>query len=334
VLAPLADELGEPACRYLGSYHLARESGYIDSHDMFAGCELSPERRELAIGFAAEVLGLFGALFDSLLQYALAYTEQGRFPRRPTAGIRRHPEVPGVGRQPYDLSGSPVIGRVLGARRRQTERHPLYQWLAASAGPSPRARLSAVVPEWALGIMGYPEVLHVLSDAPDGDAVPGAVPFRAWADSLNWHGLAFLADWDALDLDQRLGLTASQALHWLYLDPRTDAHRRNLAAFIRLAASCVSPLARMWLLEALEASGDAWFTATSTLAVQAERDLGKPLDYLAGRCESPSPDRGDFARAALRTEEEEQVAGAITRVFDAVDEQLDLTLAGVDGCGS
>jgi hypothetical protein len=337
VLAPLADELVDPACRYLGSYHLARESGHIESHDLFADCELAPERRELAIGFAAEVLGLFGALFDSLLQYVLAYTSQGRFPRRPAAGTRARLELPGVGRQPCDLSGSPVIGQILGSRRRQTERHPLYQWLAASAGPSAQARLSAVVPEWALGIMGYPEVLHVLSDAAGGPvsgAVPGAVPVRAWADSLAWHGEAFLADWDALNLDQRLGLTASQALHWLYLDPRTDAHRRNLAAFIRLAASCVSPLARMWLLEALEASGDAWFTATSALAVRAERDLGKPLDYLAGRCESPSPDRGGFASAPLRRAEEEQVASAITTVFDAVDEQLDLTLAGVAGCGS
>lgn len=333
VLAPLADELGDPACRYLGSYHLARESGRIESHDMFAGCDLAPERRELAIGFAAEVLALFGALFDSLLQYAVAYTEQGRFPRRPATATRPRLELPGVGRQPCDLSGNPVIGPILGARRRQTQRHPLYRWLAASPGLTAQARLSAVVPEWALGIMGYPEVLHVLSDALGGGAGPSAgpraVPVRAWAESLAWHGEAFLADWDALNLDQRLGLTASQALRWLYLDPRTDAHRRNLAAFIGLAASCVSPLARMWLLEALEASGDAWFTATSTLAVRAERDLGKPLDYLAGRCESPSPDTGGFARAPLSGQEEEQVAGAISTVFDAVDEQLDLTLAGV-----
>src|ERR1039457_3432678 len=104
-------------------------------------------------------------------------------------------------------------------------------------------------------------------------------------------------------LDERPGWTASQALHWLYVDPRLDAHRRTMAQAARMAAGCVSPLARMWLLEALETSGQAWFAAAMEPAEDVERGTGGRLDYLAGRCEITSPDDGRFRQQRLSTPE-------------------------------
>jgi hypothetical protein len=156
-----------------------------------------------------------------------------------------------------------------------------------------------------------------------------AADVSAWAGKLAGHSAAFLADWEHLGLDERSGWTASQALHWLYVDPRMDAHRHTMVQAARMAAGCVSPLARMWLLEALEASGQAWFAAAMEPAAEVERDTAGHLNYLAGRCEITSPDNGRFRQQRLTPRECEQVADMIAQVFDCMNRQLDLSMARV-----
>src|ERR1035438_4912543 len=77
-----------------------------------------------------------------------------------------------------------------------------------------------------MGIMGYHDLCTYT--LPCQQEAGTAADVNAWAGKLSGHSAAFLADWDALGLDGHLGWTASRALHWLYVDPRMDAHRRTM----------------------------------------------------------------------------------------------------------
>ena len=325
VIAPLAEQYRAQTgtdSRYLGSYHLAREGGHVGEHDLFTRCTLTPDRLKLAAGLADQVLGLFRDLFDSLLRYGVTYAGPGRFPSRfpgrPAADALGPAGLPCPGRAGA-AAPSPLIQSALDEHTRRGAGHPLYRWLGSPEGGTAEARLSVLVPDWAVGIMGYPEVLRLLAGPRDDAAV------RAWTASLAWHGAAFLTDWDELELDSHPARTASGALEWLYLEPHTDVHRRNMATFTQLAAGCRTPMERSWLLEILEASGDPWFAVTSALAAEAETDPGPRLNYLAGRLETPPPGGGAFLRGPLTAAEEHRIAAMVAPVFGAVDRQLDST---------
>jgi hypothetical protein len=213
---------------------------------------------------------------------------------------------------------------LLDSRRERTARHPFYQWLRTSCDTAPANRLALPLRDWTAGLMGYRDLcLHALRYRHD---VGLAREVNAWAAQLSGHSAVLLADWDALGMNQRLGWTASETLRWVYLDPHTDAHRRNMARFTHLAANCASPLLRLWLMEALEASGEAWFATTAGLAAEAEQLHGIRLDYLAGRREGPGPDGGRFRQQPLSPQACDQAMEMITVVFDAVDEQLSSSL--------
>jgi hypothetical protein len=268
---------------------------------------------------------MFQCLFDCMLEYAIAYPAKGQVPRRPPGLPPQHLAQTRRGPGPQGDLPNADVERLLAARRARTARHPLYTWLTSERSIPAQDRLAILLPAWAMGIMGYRDLcLHTLRHHDNGGL---ARTVSTWAEMLAGHSAVFVADWDALRMDARLGWTASETLRWCYLDPGVDVHRRNMARFVTLAARCDSPLMSLWLMAALEASGEGWFTTLRYLAEQAEQDLGAPLDYLAGRCEGPGPDGGRFRQQPLTAAQASQVQHMITAVFDALDEQLSLTLA-------
>ena len=305
---------------YLGRKPTAQGGGQADGRGLFTSRKLPPDQLALATTLAGRVLGLFARLFDGILHYAVSCAAAGWVPTRPAAGGERTAVLPCPGRAAASEAGSALIQSRLDQEMSRISVHPLYRWLGSPARGTGAGQLSALAPDWAVTVMSYPEVLRVLAGDPAGWGSP-----RAWADSLRWHGEAFLADWDALRLDDQLGLTASQAMEWLYLDPHTDVHRRGTAVWTRLAAACRTPMERSWLLETMEASGDSWFSATAGPAERAEASTGVRLDYLAGRWETPPPGGGAVLRGRVTQEEETRIADMIPLVAGTMRARLNST---------
>ena len=328
--APVADQVARRTglqYRYLGNHRLAQTSRHPVYAAAFTGHRLTGSRQAQAVALADSVIDTFESVFSSLLEYGTAYPAAGQIPHRPAA-VAAAGHAGGLPRRsPQTRPVNAAIQGLLDEWRADTAGHPLYEWLRSSQAPAAAERLAILLPEWAMGIMGYHDLCTYAF--PCQQEADTAADVNTWAGKLAGHSAAFLADWEHLGLDERSGWTASQALHWLYVDPRMDAHRHTMVQAARMAAGCVSPLARMWLLEALEASGQAWFAAAMEPAEEVERGTGGRLDYLAGRCEITSPDDGRFRQQRLSTPECEQVAHMIAQVFDGMHRQLDLSMARV-----
>ena len=317
--------------RYLGNNRLALAGRHPAYAAAFTGHRLTGSRRAQAVALADSVIDTFESLFSCVLEYGTAYPAAGQVPHRP-AGVTPAGAGSLPRRSPQARPVNAAIQGLLHEWRAHTAQHHLYEWLRSSQAPAAAGRLALLLPEWAMSIVGYHDLCTFALPCQQ-ETGTAAADLNSWAGKLSGHSAAFLADWDALGLDGRLGWTASQALHWLYVDPRMDAYRRTMAKAVRMAAGCVSPLARMWLLEALEASGQAWFAAAMEPAEEVERGTGGRLDYLAGRCEITSLDNGRFRQQRLSPPECEQVTHMIAQVFDGMHQQLDLSMARVQRPG-
>jgi hypothetical protein len=107
-----------------------------------------------------------------------------------------------------------------------------------------------------------------------------------------------------------------------------------MASFVKLAAAAADPVLRYWLMTALEATGDSFFHHTAQLAAVAEREIGRPLDYLANRHTAIHPalapdDEADavvFEREALNAEGRDAAIEMVHVVFDAIESQYSHSL--------
>ncbi len=305
--------------------HAPGGPGYAQAGAVFQAQRFGRWRREEATGLAAEVCGIFGTVFDAILEYGAAYPAARQVPQRPRPAPPAASAWPLPHRQRQGRPVNTAAQCLLDARRARTAHHPLWQWLSSSPEAETAGRLAVLLPQWAPGVMGHAGVLQLLHPTTPPAAEAGAG--RAWAERLAGRDAAFLSDWDTLGVDQRLGWAARDMLHWLYVDPRTDLHRRCLATVTQLAASHVTPLARMWLLEALETSRGACTAAAADAVWRAERALQAPLAFFSGRWDSPAPNGGGFRQQPLSPDEHTQVLAIVSAVFDAVDSQLDLDLS-------
>lgn len=152
-----------------------------------------------------------------------------------------------------------------------------------------------------------------------------------WVTDLQTHSQLFLTDWQQLDLDNLLGWAARETLEFYFLDPRMDPHRRNFITFTELAAAQENPILRLWLIEALEATGEGFFTHTSALATKVETANGLRLDYLSGRhyvahVPRQATQPASFKDRALDPAASEAVAEMINTAFDIMDEHLTISL--------
>jgi hypothetical protein len=323
--------------RYFGVHHLDREPGHVlDSPGIFEHQILDEHQRRMARVLANEMFDIFFEMHDCFLHYAKTYAETGAHPQRmrdvkyPLAQVAASP--PPSHRSQYLSPEQAELRRLLDERKRHTAAHPFYSWLQWEDSISPREKLQRFVPMWVMDIMGYRDLnRYALRYAQPGDERERAI--NAWVEMLETHSALFMNDWDQLGMDALLGWQARQTLKFLFLDPRTDVHRRNIASFIKLAFAHAQPVRRFWLLEALESSGLAFFANTRIIASQVERQSGIRLDYLGDRHDLAHPSLLDsrsaamqYAAGAMTPEDRDVAAGMIETVFDAVDEQLSISL--------
>ncbi|MGW8356507.1 hypothetical protein [Streptomyces wedmorensis] len=334
----LGDRTGEDY-RYLGPFHLARETGHVDTEGAFEDTILDDHQRERALDLANTMFDLFEEMFDRFLAYAETYVTTRTVPRpdaRPIAAVSASPQAHGARPRlggPVHLSQTPIQNR-LHQRKAQTACHPFYQWLHNRREVTAKQALQRFLPMWAMDIMGYRDLNHYAMRYPHPTLAREHAVNR-WVDDLTTHNTLYLADWQQLDLDRLLGWSASDTLRFCFLDPQMDVHRRNIVKFTTLAAANPDPVLRLWLMHALESSGDAFFHNTRQLALQAEADNpGLRLDYLADRHDiahrphlaDPRIEPVSFKDLPLGDDDCQGAIDMIDTVFDSVDEQLDISL--------
>ncbi len=321
--------------RYFGDYHLNRELGHvIESEGVFDHQELDPQRREKGLVLANAMFDIFFGMHDCFYAYARNYVERGVVPQRTCAALppMRSRPVAEPAREQVIAGRNAEVQCVLDRRTERTAAHPFYSGLQASGPLSPLSRLQRFIPMWVMDIMGYRD-LNRYALRFKAPLAPNELAFNRWVQALQTHSALFLSDWDALGMDDVLRWNASDTLEFLFLDPSTDVHRCNIAKFTKLAIAHESSALRFWLLEALEASGEAFFANTRELAQAVERSSAIRLDYLADRHYLAHP-AGEvdasrsypFKSEPLSVEEAQIASAMVNTVFDAVDEQLSLSL--------
>ncbi|MEU8124841.1 hypothetical protein AB0C21_39535 [Spirillospora sp. NPDC049024] len=322
---------------YMGPFHLALETGHMDCEEIFQEQHLDEPRRRRALELADTIYRIFSEQLDMWLIYAQKYIDTGNPPRPPAqppidsgAGAVPGPRPTADG--PVHHSQEP-LQRLLTERRKRSEAHPFYSWLE-NRGDRVTAiqALQRFIPMWTMDIMGYRDLnRYAMRYAePSGD-LHRAV--NSWVDDLTTHNTLFLNDWKQLGLDEILGWNGSDTLEFCYLDPQTDVHRRNIVKFTELAVGNDDPLLRLWLMHALETSGEPFFRRTKALADEAEATTDVRLDYLGDRHEiahqTPAPSAAPaahFKDRPLEPAAREAAAHMIETVYDAADEQLEISL--------
>jgi hypothetical protein len=324
--------------RYFGPFHLRREPGHVlESPGLFEVQTLDDEQRGLAALLANEMFDIFVEMHDCFLSYARRYVDNRAFPRRPAPRPLPPADAGAAAEQAAEASASPSlyhddVRRVLLDRKERTAAHPFFAWLRDEQGISDKHKLMRFIPMWIGDVMGYRE-LNRYAIRYAAAETPGETAINAWCDDLETHNVLFLNDWSALEMDRVLGWSASDTFRFCFLDRDVDVHRRNMCAFVKLALKHSAPALRYWLLEALEGSGHAFFDNMKRLARPIEEAEGIRLDYLGDRHEVLHPNGGSRAArtaaitAARLTAADRDVAiGMVDTVFDAVDEQLAVSL--------
>jgi hypothetical protein len=321
--------------RYFGEYHLRREIGHVlAGGSCFEQALLDGGRCDLACELANRWFDMFLAECDRLLHFgdgALRFAgvlrEGGETPPPGTrgaagAGAQRNANPPGA-------PGHARVRWALEARKRAAREHPLFRWMEARSGHDARGVLRHLALLWAPDIMGYRDlVTYALSYRAPGSERERATNRRL--SLLQSHHRLFLHDWAALDMDELLGWKASDTIDFYHRSEHTEPQRQSMSRFVKLACHHPDPLLRFWLIEALEASGEAFFHHTRSLALRVETQDGIRLDYLADRHALAHPDLApdeqadavDFTREALDTGGQEIAIGMIDAVFDCLDRQL------------
>jgi len=321
---------------YLGMHHLALESGHMDCEDLFESQPLDHERRAQALKLVDTLFDIFTDTFDMWLRYARSHVATGTSPRQPgyqvataapaaTGGVR--PRVDGA---VHDCQHP--LQQLLDERRARTAKHPFYAWLNHRGGNITALQaLQRFLPMWAMDIMGYRDLnRYAMRYAEPRTELERAV--NGWVDDLTTHNILYLKDWQQLRLDELLGWSASDTLEFLFLDSQVDRHRHNIVKFTELAARYPDPLLRLWLMHALEATGEAMFENCRRLVREIEARTDVRLDYLGDRhdivhqASATTAAPVSFKDLPMTVKQRAVVVRMIETVFDAVDEQLDISL--------
>lgn len=334
--APVASALSRETgieYRYFGPYHLKREMGHL-----LAGGRLF-EAAALDEGRRAQAIALVDAFFD------LAEDESTRlfnyccgkvgWAAEASPATERVGEVIRAG----DVDpGQARVRRVLDERRARAATHPLMTWMGADDGLDPASKLRSLALFWAPDCLGYRDLnVHALTYAQPRSPEERAI--NRWTRDLGTHHQLFLGDWAALEMDARLGFSASDTLEFYCRSKHSEVQRRSMSEFVKIAFRRTGAADRYWLLVALEASGEAFFAGTRRLARRVEASAGVRLDYFADRhatahpraAGDPSADAAMFAGLRLDAEQEAAAVATITTVFDCLEAQLSASLERAAG---
>ncbi|AUX26490.1 hypothetical protein SOCEGT47_070590 [Sorangium cellulosum] len=330
--------------RYFGPYHLKREIGHLlhGSH-LFEHAELDGDRRARACALVSRLFDMIRVKSDRLLRYAERTVDQGEPPpaaRTPAAAARAPKQRPGSGagglvrrRDERVGASQEPVQRVLERRKRAAAGHALFTWMRARGPLNPEEKLRRIALYWMPDCMGYRDLnVHALAYRQPASRYERAI--NRWVADLQSHHGLFLRDWIELDMDRRLGWSASDTLEFYCASRHSEAQRQSMAAFLKLAFSHPEPVLRFWLMEALEASGEAFFQNTRALARRVEAEHPRQLDYLADRHALSHPtldpdeeaDAVAFKAEALDERGREIAVGMIHTVFDCLERQFSLSL--------
>ena len=340
--APLAEQLAARtgcALRYFGPYHLVRETGsLIGADDLFDSVVLTPAQRAESLRLVHEVFDMFTVKNNHLLAYAQRVTASRTVPR-PAAELRSRPVAAAPADTPWEPTDTgplsadhqPIAQR-LRARRDRLRAHPFPAWISGGEG-SPEERLTKFLPLWIPDIMGYSDLMTYVLPFTDPSS-PEERALNRRVGLLACHHRLFVHDAAALHLDERVNLTAGETLRLLGYAQQTDLQRRSMAAFVRAGYRYPVPAIRYWLVEALQASGEAFFHHGSRLARDLEDRDRVRLDYLADRhplahprlVPDPEADAVVFTRLPLTAAEQGVALRVVDTVFDQLEMQFDQSL--------
>lgn len=327
--------------RYFGSYHLKRELGHLlGAGELFERERLDAQRRACAIALVERLFDIAQAESDALLCHAQQVIARGG--SRPVLVCGRHPRQgrPSVlaggdrAAQPSSGAGQIRLACLLEERKARAARHPLLAWMQHERGQDPQTKLRQLALFWAPDCLGYKDLnTHVLRDANPRSPRERALQRRV--SGLASHHQLFLRDWAALGIDERLEFSASDTLDFYCRSSHSEVQRRSMSTFLELAFRHQDPVLRFWLIEALEASGDAFFAGTRRLALAVEAEHHTRLDYFSNRHDHVHPELSRDAEAdsvafqaePLDPEQEDAAAAIIHTVFDCLEIQESASLA-------
>lgn len=141
-ISPVAEALTDRTgidLRYLGPYHLARESGHMECEELFEAQRLDNRQWERAVKLVDAMFRLFEEFFDSVLRYARRYVVAGTVPR-PLAdahgsrnghrALTRTPAGASLPRATVAIHPSQApLQRLLEERRELVAQHAFYTWV-------------------------------------------------------------------------------------------------------------------------------------------------------------------------------------------------------------
>jgi len=353
VATSLSDRTGEEY-RYFGTYHLKRETGHLlAGWRAFEEATLDEARLEEACSLVDRIFGMFLVENDRLLRYAerVSGDLRGEAPRPLAASGALDPREPlssppssggggaggaGAGEERASGPASPSQRAVQGAlalRKKKASGHPLFAWMQAGDPKEALRKLRRLAAFWVPDILGYRDLATYALAYPRPEGARERAINRV-AMRLASHHRLFLRDWVELDMDQTLGLSASDTLDFYCVSEYTEVQRKSMSTFVKLAFKHPDPRLRFWLIEALEASGEAFFRGTRALSRRVEADGRRRLDYLADRHASAHPrlepdeeaDRVAIIREELGEREREIAVEIIDAVFDCLEAQLSVCL--------
>jgi hypothetical protein len=214
-------------------------------------------------------------------------------------------------------------------------KHPLFSWL--SSGQLPPAERLLILPGVVTMAMGFRDVNKWVLRYPHASGeLERGINIHTFEDQT--HSRLFLEDWRLLDLDKRLGWTASDTLWWLFLADANEAARRYGVYFLSLpAVDGDDPLLRFAQAEVGErCARDLFFRHASAVASDLARGTGTELRYLGPHHLDAEGEGAEHLFEALVLDDTHRaralrVVDAMAEVFaDAFDSMLGYARAYVD----
>lgn len=149
---------------------------------------------------------------------------------------------------------------------------PLFKFLDDNQ-VNPRQKLS-FAPYFAFFVMNYAELnKHILREEPTTDAIQALINDHTYEEETHW--IWFLEDLKQLELDNALCLT--EAIQFLWGD-ETTTQRQIIYKIFRLAFHA-TPLEKLVLTEAIEATADIFLAATRSAAHELRAITNKKYRY-------------------------------------------------------
>jgi hypothetical protein len=203
-------------------------------------------------------------------------------------------------------------------RKRSAAEHPFYDWLRGGAVALEDRFIFA--PVFVNFIMGFSDINRwfMRYKAPEG-------PFERVNNRHTFedetHSRLFLEDWKKLGLDGHLGWAASDMIAWYFAAPETEVFREYGMEIMRMSTLHEDPFLRFAFMEAIEACGNLFFTATAPVAAALSHRTGHVYRYFGDHHLSREMGHvatGDciFKDVALDEGRRQKARDLVDRIFD------------------